>query len=216
MRAIVKSPTRCARRPLSLKGANGASNNIHYYPITTEHFSPLIKGGQGGFTLVEIIVSIVAFGILMTLIIGVFAPQVVGGTDPLFSMRAAELGQSYLEEILGKRFDENSPSGNTKRCGEGTPLVACTGAFGVDAGETAGSQKTFNDVDDYITLNNSVVRDQNDAPRAGYDQFRVSVTVTYAGTEAGLPSNDNAKRIDVTIIDPRGNQYLFSAYKANF
>lgn len=168
-----------------------------------------------GFTLVEIIVSVVCFGILMTLITGVFAPQVIRGTDPLFSMRAAELGQSYLEEILGKRFAESSPSGNATRCGEGALPVVCTAAFGIDDGETAEAQNTFDDVDDYITLNNSPIRDQSGTDRGGYENFRVSIAVANAGAEIGVGAN-NAKRIDVTITDPSGSQYLFSAYKANF
>lgn len=168
-----------------------------------------------GFTLVEIIVSVVAFGILMTLIIGVFAPQVVRGTDPLFSMRAAELGQTYLEEILGKRFAENSPSGNNQRCNDtinSQPL--CTTPLGRDSGEIAGSPNNFDDVDDYIAANTPVL-DQSGTPRKDYTGFAVSVAVAYAGTDINLANND-AKRITVTVTDPRGQSYVFAAYKANF
>ncbi len=171
---------------------------------------------QRGFTLVEIIVSIVAIGILMALVINVFAPQVVRGTDPLFSMRAAELGQSYLEEILGKRFDENSPLGNGLRCNSGSPQPSCSAALGIDTGETAGVTNTFDDVDDYNSVVNLAPTDQSGSVRSGYEDFRVSISVAYAGSEVGLANNTDAKRIDVTIIDPRGNQTVFSAYKTNF
>lgn len=172
-----------------------------------------------GFSLVEIIVSIVCFGILMTLITGVFAPQLIRGTDPLFSMRAAELGQSYLEEILGKRYDENSPFGNAQRCNAlAVPpqtFIACSGTMGVEAGEsTTGITNTFDDVDDYNGLD-SPPRNQNGNVRDGYANFNVNIVVTDATGEFGLPAN-NAKRIDVTITDPSGAQYVFSAYKANF
>ena len=168
-----------------------------------------------GFTLIEIIVSIVAFGILITLFSAVLAPQVSQGTDPLYSIRAAELGQSYLEEILGKRFDENSPLGNADRC-NAPSQPACSATFGVDTGETAGVTNTFDDVDDYATVSNQAPTDQSGSIRGGYEDFRVSISVAYAGSEIGLPNNTDAKRIDVTITDPRGSQYVFSAYKTNF
>lgn len=164
-----------------------------------------------GFTLVEIIVSIVAFGILMALMVNVFAPEVVRGADSLYSMRAAELGQSYLEEILGKRFAENSPPGNVTRCNP------CD-AIGIDPGETAGVQTTFDDVDDYNTLTpalNAQPLDQSGNVRAGYENFHVWVSVANDGASVGLNAGD-AKRIEVTILDPRGAQYIFSAYKTNF
>ena len=172
-----------------------------------------------GFTLVEIIVGIVAFGILMAFILSLFDPQrglLARGTDPLFSMRATELGQTYLEEILGKRFSENSQSGNQFRCGETGGPGACT-ALGLDtgSGESVNSPNTFDDVDDYITTANVAVLDQNGNPRTNYGGFLLNVAVAYAGTDIGM-SNIDAKRITITIIDPRGQSYLFAAYKTNF
>ncbi|MFT3928991.1 MAG: prepilin-type N-terminal cleavage/methylation domain-containing protein [Spongiibacteraceae bacterium] len=175
----------------------------------------LVKNSRG-FTLVEIIVSIVAFGVLMALITGIFAPQVVRGTDPLFSMRAAELGQSYLEEMLGKRYAESSPQGNSLRCNaSGQP--AC-GSLGPDAGET--THTTFDDFDDYNGFTDgsptTAPTNQNGTARQNYVGFMVTASVVYAGTEIGLPNSTDAKRVDVTITDPRGAQTVFSAYKTNF
>ncbi len=171
-----------------------------------------------GFTLIEIIVSIVAFGILMALMINTFAPEVVRGTDPLYSMRATELAQSYLEEILGKRFDENSPLGNSSRCNaSGQPV--CSSTLDKDTGETT-SHTTFDDVDDYNGFSdgsaNSAPTDQSGAARSNYVGFIVTASVSYAGTEIGLPNNSDAKRVDLIVTDPRGSQYKFSVYKANF
>lgn len=186
----------------------------HKTPRAHVALPSLTKRAQAGFTLIEIIVSIVAIGILMGLIISVFAPQVIRGTDPLFSMRAAELGQSYLEEMLGKRFDENSPLGNSLRC-NAPSQPACSGTLGPDTGETT-SHTTFDDFDDYNNFSDAPPTDQSGAARANYSGFSVSATVTYAGTEIGLPNNSDAKRVVLTVTDPRGNQVIFAAYKANF
>ena len=172
----------------------------------------------GGFTLIEIIVSIVAVGIMMALIVSVFAPETVRGTDALYSMRAAELGQSYLEEMLGKRFDEVSQPGNALRCGETGGPGPCSATLGPDAGETVHTQ--FDDFDDYNGFQDgsatTAPTDQSGNPRPNYIGFIVTATVVYAGTEMGLPDNTNAKRANITVTDPRGTQYVFSAYKTNF
>ncbi len=163
-----------------------------------------------GFTLIEIIVSIVVFGVLIALLIVGFAPNIRRGADPLFSMRAVELGQSYLEEILGKRFAENSPPGNGRRCGETGGPGACS-AIGAEEG----GHNNFDDVDDYNGLNEMPPINSSGIARTGYDNFRVQVNVVYAGADIGV-NNTDAKRITVTVIDPGGNASLFSAYKANF
>lgn len=165
-----------------------------------------------GFTLIEIIVSIVIFSILMALVTAIFAPNMVRGTDPLFSVRATELGQSYLDEIIGKRYAENSVPGNGVRCGETGGPGACTTPLGKDGAET---RATFDDVDDYDGLNETSATDSNGNLRAGYAGFAVAVSVAYAGTDLGLSLND-AKRVNVTVTAPHGGAFVFSAYKANF
>lgn len=163
-----------------------------------------------GFTLIEIIVSIVAFGIVITLMIVAFAPNIRRGADPLFSVRAAELGQSYLEEILGKRFAENSPPGNGLRCGETGGPGACSAIGADEAGHN-----NYDDVDDYDGLDEIPPIDSSGNARTGYENFRVQVSVVYAGADIGV-ANTDAKRIDVTVTDPTGSVMRFAAYKANF
>ncbi|MCO7226304.1 prepilin-type N-terminal cleavage/methylation domain-containing protein [Pleionea sp. CnH1-48] len=166
-----------------------------------------------GFTLVEVVVAIAAFAVAFSFLITVFFPANRASVDPLLEMRSAELAQSYLEEILGKRFDENNTLGSTLRCGS-TGAPACSGSMAPDAGET---RATYDDVDDYNDFDGlpDIPLDVFGNVRTEYLNYRVLVTVNYAGAEIGV-ANGDAKRIQVTVISPIGNTIRVTAYRGNF
>ncbi|NVJ62353.1 MAG: type II secretion system protein [Gammaproteobacteria bacterium] len=164
---------------------------------------------QSGFTLVEIIVALAVFSVALTALVVAFNPSVTGASNPVLQVRAAELGQAYLEEILGKRFDENTPVGAQTRCGDGI-APACSGTLGAD-GE---SRVNFDDVDDYNGLSEAPT-DPLGNLKDRYSGFTVSVTVTYDGASIGL-NNDEAKRVDISVQRAGSPAYNFSVYKTNF
>jgi MSHA pilin protein MshD len=164
-----------------------------------------------GFTLIEIIVTIIVTAIAFTAMTVWLFNANLSSVDPLLSTRAAELGQAYLEEILAKRFDENTASGGAQRCDEsGQP--ACSATLGADAGET---RADYDDVDDYHNLVDNGAVNALGQPRNNYAQYRVSISVAYAGAEFGLPTTA-AKRIDVTVQHASAGTMVFSAYRGNF
>ena len=46
-----------------------------------------------GFTLIEMVIGIVVFSIALTLFTSLIVPQVIRSVDPIFQVRASELGQ---------------------------------------------------------------------------------------------------------------------------
>lgn len=169
-----------------------------------------------GFSLVELVVFIVVISLALAGVLAGINYAVRHSADPMVNIRAVELGQAYLEEILGKRYDERSAEGGTPRCGQtNPPAPACTGAgsLGPDAGEAGRS--AYDDVDDYNGLNDSPPRDPLGAVRAGYEGYGVTVTVAYAGIELGLDQGA-AKRITVDVASPLGQHFVFSAYRSDF
>jgi len=164
---------------------------------------------QLGFTLIEIIVTIAVLAVAFTTLVVVFNPAVTQASSPIVDLRAAEIGQAYLEEILGKRFDENSINGSTQRCGDGT-AAACSTSLQSD-GE---ARPNFDDVDDFNGLTESPVNALGNA-KTEYANYSVSITVSYDGASLGLANND-AKRIDVAVQRSNGSIFNFSAYKTNF
>ncbi len=172
---------------------------------------------QGGFSLVELVVTIVIMAILLTGLAVLFFDQVRHSPQPVITTRAAELGQAYLDEILTKRYDEHSGQGGMPRCNSNDPgSQPCSATLGPEAGE---SRANYDDVDDYNGLDESPPRDALGNVRSGYANYRVQVSVVYAGTGTnglGLANAQDAKLVTVRVTTPQGEKIDFSAYRVNY
>ncbi|MEX1222877.1 MAG: type II secretion system protein [Idiomarina sp.] len=178
----------------------------------------MIKAARG-FTLIELVTGIVVLAIALTLLSTLLFPQARNTVDAIYQIRAVELGNAMLNEIVSKRFDENSdPNGGTPRCGEvSAPSCTAPASLGPD-GE---SRDEFDDVDDYDGLNQigaNIETALGDDLGTIYNGFTVQVSVYYDGN---LDSVDDAavasaKLIRVTVITPDGVDVVFSAYRGNY
>ena len=167
---------------------------------------------QRGFTLIELIITIIVTSIAFTALSVWMLGANRDSVDPVVSMRAATLGQAYLEEILSKRFDEQNSPGGVPRCNEaGQPACTATASFGPD-GET---REFFDDVDDYHGLSESPPRNNFGNARSQYNNFSVTINVSYDGGTFGLAAQE-LKRIEVTVRTPSGFPFVFTAYRGNF
>lgn len=176
------------------------------------------KANSLGFTLIEIIVGMVISAISLSMLYSLIYPQIVRSVEPMLQVRAAELGQAIVEEILAKPYDELSPTGGVPPC------APCTASadFGIDSGESTRAE--FDDVDDFDSYCGSpqaVEQISNVAP-SGFENFRMEVCVIYDGNYDGTADADQkAKRITVSVYAPtRGGGFAapirFSAYRGNF
>lgn len=165
---------------------------------------------QSGYSLIELIITVVLTSIVIIIFYQVFAYNQRQSTSPVLQVKAAELAQAYLEEISLRKYDENSPSGNGQRCN--SPSAAVCSATLTNEGET---RAFFDDVDDYNGLVETPPRDAFNNVRTGFNSFTATIAVTYAGSDFGLSAQD-MKRIQVTIQSPEGNQFIFSQYRGNF
>lgn len=172
-----------------------------------------------GFTLIELIISIVIFAIALTIITGLIAPQARQSADPIIQLRANELGQSLMNEILAKSFDEHSERAPPfRRCSESSLAAAdCTSSADLGA-DTIETRTTYDDVDDYIALSNQPITNSLGQVLTQYQGFNVVVTVVYDSDFNSATANDGvlAKRVTVIISSPNGEEYGFSAYKGNY
>lgn len=149
---------------------------------------------QAGVTLIETIVFMVVIGLALTALLSVFNESVVKSVDPVVRVRALEVGQAQLDEILSRKYDANTPTGGVPACGV-APIPACAGIA---------PNGLFDDVGDYQGYTN------NSDPL-----YPVSVSVENAGGDLGLPPI-NAKLVTVNVGMPGGDSLTLSAYRTNF
>jgi MSHA pilin protein MshD len=182
---------------------------------------------QAGFTLIEIIVGIVVLSITYAVLTTLIYPLASQSAAQVHQIRAAELGQSMINEILGKAFDENSDmSGGEDRCGE-LSAGPCTisSALGVDTADDGFDEERadFNDVDDYdsIDFDDEILNSQGGSLSDIYTGFSMNVTVIYdsdynGSYDAGVDDEKTAKLITITVRSPQDDDYIFSVYRVNF
>ncbi len=159
---------------------------------------------QRGFTLIEMIVFIVVISSALGAMVAAFGQSSRNSVDPIVNVRMLEIAQSQLDEVLARKYDENTPTGGIPACNP------CSGTLGPDEVTETGSD-TYDDVDDF----DLDVGDPDYTDGSGYS-WRIDVT----NAGAGLPNfggvSTQAKRIEVTVTAPTGNGLSLSAYKVNF
>ncbi|VAW91665.1 MSHA pilin protein MshD [hydrothermal vent metagenome] len=168
---------------------------------------------QRGFSLIELVVMIVVLSVALTGVTIAINETVKQSPKPLVLTRAMELAQTYLDEILAKRFDELSGQGGLPRCDSSDNAAqTCSNVMGDEEG---GNRQLFDDVDDYHGLNNSPPVFASGTSLANYSSYQVQISVAYAGSELGL-ANRGAKRITISVTTPLGSVIPVSAYRVNF
>ncbi|MBL4822838.1 MAG: prepilin-type N-terminal cleavage/methylation domain-containing protein [Colwellia sp.] len=181
-----------------------------------------VKGITKGFTLIELIVGIVVLSISFSLLISLILPLSEKSAEQLHQVRAAELGQSMMNEIIARAFDQQSDmTGGLIRCGENGVVCTSNNNLGADNGET--ERALYNDVDDYDGYDTDSTDDENvlgESFSSLYPGFRVQVAVCYSQlstTSTNCSSSiELAKLITVTVTTPQDFDFVFSFYKANF
>ncbi len=168
---------------------------------------------ERGLSLIETIIAIVIIALAVAGIMTVFFQNVQKGTRPLLETKGVELGQAMLDEILFKRWDEDTPLGGGR---------IPTGLANIGT-EGESSRTAFDDVDDYNGYSDGVPGEplQNELGEdisSGFTGFSRTVTVAFdkpPGAPAGIPVNDY-KKITVQVTIPTGDTIGFTAVKTNY
>lgn len=149
---------------------------------------PWIKlSDRSGFSLVELIVSLMILALVYTITLKVFTGQTTMQAESELTSKAIFLARMTWTEVTAKRFDENR-----------TAPWTSTGSFGLDANDGG----SYDDLDDYYGYVNSSI--------PGYPGFTARVRVFYVNPSGNLDDSvgtvTDGKKIMVTVshqgIDP--------------
>ena len=149
---------------------------------------------SGGFTLIEVITTIVVLSVAAAAIMGMFTNTIRTSADPMIQQQALSIAEAYMEEIQLKPFSDPGGGG----------------------GETA--RAAFDDVSDYGTLSNATIEDQNGDAISVLSNYSVTVTIAPVADVNELNGivSPNALRIrvsvDHTVLDP----IVLHGYRTNY
>lgn len=168
-----------------------------------------------GFTLVELIATIAILAIAAIGISSALAFAMRHQADSMTDAKVVALVQAYSDEIMAKRYDENTPLGGLPACS--TATTPCSSAAAFDDGE---NRADYDDVDDFDGLDDAPPRQLDGTPLTDYASYRVQVNVRYPtpaqASTLGVASSTDAKIIDIVVSDGSGSQQTFSVVRANF
>ncbi len=183
---------------------------------------------MAGFTLIELVMTILILG-SVSLILIPFFNSITHSSDPIIRQRAVALGQAMMDEISGKRWDENTPIG-------GGPIVTGESTVGTSRGGTLliasdvtaiateeGSRTDYDDLDDYNGLSETNTFSDQLGGTFTYTGYSRTVSVDYiAGDSSPIDRNTPAaagstdsKRIIVTVTTPLQETFTFVVVRCN-
>ena len=139
-----------------------------------------------GATLIEAVLAVIALGIATPPLVGLFREVAARGADDTYQQVAITYGESLMEEIVSKKFED--------------PGVA-NGSFGTEES----TRSSYDDIDDYDALSESPPKRFNGTLLNAYGGFTRTATVdnvTGASPDPVTPSADGTtdfKRIRVKV-----------------
>ncbi len=168
---------------------------------------------SAGFTLVELVIAMSLVAITAVTLLQMTGRALSQQSDVMQSARLDALGEAYVAQILGRRYDENSGPGGVPACSPAT--TPCSLSF--DDGEARGE---FDDVDDFDGINETPPRDADDNALAGFTGYRVQVSVDYADaamvTALGLDDATDLKVVDIVLSPPSGTPRTLRVLRGNY
>jgi len=182
-----------------------------------------LSPSERGFTLIELVVGMMVIGIAIVMLTSMLFPQADRAASTLHRVRSAELAHSVMNEIWGKRYDQNTnPNGGVPACGSSAGS-ACSDALAVDETPFLGpddsdtpdgieTRNNFNDVDDYDDLNEDAkMLNSSQTYAQAYPRYKLTVTVEY------LDSTTKAQKlITVDVTTPAGEVITYQALRSNY
>ncbi len=152
-----------------------------------------------GFTLVELIVSMLVISIALSGTLMVLNTVTVHSADPMIMQQAAAIAEAYLDEITLKSYLDPGPDPDT---GQLCPAAEA-------------SRNLYDNICDYDGLSDSGARDHNGNAITGLEDYQVDVSVDTTADLNGLSGSSDVLRIDVQVVHSAGVDITLSSYRTD-
>lgn len=190
-----------------------------------------------GFSLIETVIFILVVSIGLAGIVSLFVQNTKSSAAPFVRERTAAIANAYMDEIMGKRFDENTPvGGGCVETGSNSCSNYCAALSDVDCVQSKcrlqaanscvaranvggiateeGSRNAYDDVDDYAGL--VEVPTGLGGAVGGYTGFTAQVSISQPGSSwHGIDARD-LRHIQVDITSPMNETISLEGYRVNF
>lgn len=185
-------------------------------PISTRgiRLSPVLPRG---FTLIELVVGMLVIAIAIVMLSSMLFPQADRAAKTLHRVQSAELAHSVMNEIWGKRYDENTnANGGVPACdiplGQPCSSVINLGPTDWQWPNEGENRNDYDDVDDYHGLNETAAMlNSSQTYGQAYPNYRLSVTVAY-----GAAPNTNTKLVTINVTTPDGEVITYNMVRSNY
>jgi MSHA pilin protein MshD len=152
---------------------------------------------SAGFSYIEVLMAVMILALALVPLLSQFYVGFQGNINAEIVTQATDLANDLMEEIKGRRFDEN----------EFPDEPVSSASFGTDFGEDPANRSTFDDVDDYDNWSQSPPEALDGTVLSDFDKFTRSVQVDYVrlnvDTWQTTGSSTYYKRIIVRVTHPK-------------
>lgn len=138
---------------------------------------------NAGATLIELIFAIIIIGSVSATMVGVLSSMSKQSAETMVALTATNIAQAYLQEILDK------------------PLID---PDGVDGSEP---RELYDNIDDYLRLPDTTVRDRFGAVVPNLGGYQVAVSIQNTNLLPGVPTAQT-RSVQVTVTSPLGDQTI--------
>jgi len=146
------------------------------------------RGPGGGFSLIEVVVSVLIVGGLAVAVLNTIGATAAVRRIDADRARGISLAQDLVEEIAGEPYEDPSNG---------------DGSFGSGADEVAtGDRTAFDDVDDYDGWSASPPEMRDGTALAGFDGWRRTVAVRWSDPtdpDVDKVAESGLKRVEVSV-----------------
>ena len=183
------------------------------------------RHNQRGISLIELIMFIVIVSVALAGILLVLNVTTKSSADPLVHKQALAIAEALLEEVELMPFTYCEPDDATASTATSATVGtgACTAqveTMGPEAGETRYAAPNFDNVNDYdgFTMNagNGGIKDITNAAITALSGYSASIVVTKNGLALGLPTDDVALLITVTVTGADGLPVVMEGIRTRY